>query len=66
MKTWTELRAQVQRIMINCTNVHRKINGYIYYTIGNKEYKRSDLMKLAAHVAQNHYHLSRFDSTTKI
>lgn len=62
MKTWEQLRAQAYRIMINCANVHRAKNGYIYYTIGGKQYKRSNIMQLVADVAQKRYHLSRFNS----
>lgn len=60
MKTWLQLRAQAQRIMINCSNTYRGKNGYIYYCIGGKMYKRSDIMKLVAEVAQKRYKLSRF------
>lgn len=60
MKTWLQLRAQAQRIMINCSKVYRSKNGYIYYCIGSKQYKRSDLMKFVAEVAQKRYKLSRF------
>jgi hypothetical protein len=60
MKTWLQLRAQAQRIMINCSKVYRGKNGYIYYCIGGKQYKRSDLMKLVAEVSQKRYKLSRF------
>ena len=62
MKTWEQLRAQAYRIMINCAIVHRAKSGYIYYTIGGKQYKRSDFLKLVAEVAQKRYHLSRFNS----
>lgn len=66
MKTWQDLRIQAHRIMLNCANVHRNKKGYIYYTIGGKQYKRSDLMQLVADVAQKRYHLSRFDRATNI
>lgn len=66
MKTWQQLRAQAQRIMINCSNVYRGKTGYIYYCIGGKLYKRSDLMKLVAEVAQKRYKLSRFDAANNI
>lgn len=60
MKTWQQLRAQAYRIMLNCSKVYRSEKGYIYYCIGSKQYKRSDLMKLVADVAQKRYKLSRF------
>lgn len=60
MKTWQQLRAQAQRIMLNCGKIYRSEKGYIYYCIGGKQYKRSDLMKLVAEVAQKRYKLSRF------
>jgi hypothetical protein len=66
MKTWLQLRAQAHRIMINCSNVYRGKSGYIYYCIGGKQYKRSDLMQLAIQVAQTRYHISRFDIATNI
>lgn len=62
MKTWQQLRAQAQRIMVNCGKVYRSKKGYIYYCIGGKQYKRSDLMKLVAEVAQKRYKLSRFNN----
>lgn len=60
MKTWQQLRTQALRIMLNCSKVYRGKNGYIYYCIGGKMYKRSDLLKLVAEVAQKRYKLSRF------
>jgi hypothetical protein len=60
MKTWQQLRAQAYRIMLNCSKVYRSENGYIYYCIGGKQYKRSDLIRLVAEVAQKRYKLSRF------
>lgn len=60
MKTWQQLRAQAYRIMLNCSKVYSSENGYIYYCIGGKQYKRSDLLKLVAEVAQKRYKLSRF------
>lgn len=62
MKTWQQLRAQAQRIMLNCSKVYRSEKGYIYYCIGGKQYKRSDLMQLVADVAQKRYKLSRFNN----
>jgi hypothetical protein len=62
MKTWQQLRAQTHRIMLNCSKVYRSEKGYIYYCIGGKKYKRSDLMKLVAEVAQKRYKLSRFNN----
>jgi hypothetical protein len=62
MKTWNDLRIQAYRIMLNCSNVYRDKRGYIYYCIGGKQYKRSDLMKLVAEVAQKRYKLSRFNN----
>lgn len=62
MKTWGQLRAQALRIMLNCSNVYRGKKGYIYYCIGGKQYKRSDLMQLVADVAQKRYKLSRFNN----
>lgn len=66
MKTWQQLRAQAYRIMLNCSKVYRSKKGYIYYCIGGKQYKRSDIMQLATQVAQKRYHLSRFDMATNI
>lgn len=60
MKTWNDLRAQAYRIMLNCRRVYRDNNGYIYYCVGGKQYKRSDLMRLVAEVAQQRCKLSRF------
>jgi hypothetical protein len=60
MKTWEQLRAQALRIMINCSRVYLGKKGYIYYCIGGKQYKRSDIMRLVAEVAQKRYKLSRF------
>lgn len=62
MKTWLQLRAQAYRIMLNCSKVYRSEKGYIYYCIGGKQYKRSDLMQLVADVAQKRYKLSRFNN----
>lgn len=62
MKTWEQLRAQAHRIMLNCSKVYHSRKGYIYYCIGGKQYKRSDLMKLVADVAQKRYKLSRFNN----
>jgi hypothetical protein len=66
MKTWQQLRAQAHRIMLNCSKIYRSKNGYIYYCIGGKQYKRSDIMQLATQVAQKRYNLSRFDMATNI
>lgn len=62
MKTWQQLREQAYRIMLNCSKIYRSQKGYIYYCIGGKQYKRSDLMKLVAEVAQKRYKLSRFNN----
>lgn len=62
MKTWQQLREQAYRIMLNCSKIYRSQKGYIYYCIGGKQYKRSDIMKLVAEVAQKRYKLSRFNN----
>lgn len=59
MKTWNELQAQAHRIMIGAPT-EQKPKGYVYYVIGGKRYKRSDLLQLAAMVAQKRYGISRF------
>lgn len=61
MKTWKQLNEQAYRIMLNCNNIERTQKGYIYYIIGGRKYKRSDLARLASEVAQKRYKLSRFE-----